>query len=132
MRSLLNVLRISRRHAIFPAPNYESCNHSCKGLTGPTLPGIVTLLKHLYPYSVVSFYSIISLQTGYFVPINISDHIHLIVIILKTFQDSKEVVNKKEVEEYKQKIDNLRNYVSKLNLMVSQATNLLKQLNEMI
>ena len=37
----------------------------------------------------------------------------------------------KEKEDYKQKVDNLRNYISELNMMALQATNILKQLNGM-
>ena len=37
----------------------------------------------------------------------------------------------KEKEDYKQKVDNLRNYISELNMMALQATNILKQFNGM-
>ena len=37
----------------------------------------------------------------------------------------------KEKEDYKQKVVNLRNYISELNMMALQATNILKQLNGM-
>ena len=39
-----------RRHAIFPTPSYEK-NRQGRGLTGPTFPGIVSMLKRLrYPF----------------------------------------------------------------------------------
>ena len=39
-----------RRHAIFPTPSYEK-NRQGSGLTGPTFPGIVSMLKRLrYPF----------------------------------------------------------------------------------